>query len=361
MNGEPLISIIIPAYKGEPWLRRAVTAILEAEKKAPCGLEILLCDDCSPDGTGALVDALAAEDRRIIPLHNETNQSVCYSRNRCLDIAKGEWICFADQDDVIDGNAFSVFQKTLDEDSDIIYYGFEDFFDGNEIPTGNGMPKTAVVFGAEEIRKLQWDCLCRYRDNKPLVSYRLLPVPWGKVYRRRFLNDYQVRFRVGLHREEDIGFNLIALAYCRKAKLCEYPLYHYRRSLQTQSHTYRPRITEETDRTMAWYREIIDTAFPGDPRMEEMLRFRELWGVLYNIALGCGHADNPGNYGKRKKEFLSLFSSSTLPAGKVLDNGMIRRLDLLHRMLGTFAKRKWFFPIYLMGKAEPLAYRLKIR
>ena len=355
------ISFIIPVYKALPWLERSLSSIQEAEKKAPLPIEILICDDASPDGTGELVDTLAGGDSRIIPLHNEKNRSVCYSRNRCLDLAKGEWICFVDQDDVLDGNAFEVFRKTLDDSSDIIYYGFRDFYDGSPVPVGNGIPGETKTFTAEEIRKLQWDCLCRYRDSVPLISYRLLPVPWGKLYRRSFLNGHNVRFREGLHREEDIGFNLTALAHCRQAKSCPYPLYHYRRSMDTQSHTYRPEIRKETDETLAWYREIIAEHFPGDERMEELYRFRELWGTLYNIALGCGHADNPKPYRERKKDFEDLFTSETLDAGKALDPGMIRRLDLLHRILAALARRKMFRAVWLMGKLEPLAYKLKIR
>ena len=374
----PLITFIIPVYKALPWLERSLSSILNAEKKAPLPIEILICDDASPDDTGRLVDRLAESDPRIIPLHNEKNGSVCYSRNRCLDLAKGKWICFVDQDDVLDENAFEVFAKTLDEESQIIYYGFEDFYEETPsvssraqsrdlpaaaptIPMGDGNPEASRVFTGEGIKKLQWDCLCRYKDSKPLISYRLLPVPWGKLYRRDFLNEYGVRFREGLHREEDIGFNLTALAHCTRVKSCPYPLYHYRRSLDTQSHTYRPEIRRETDETLAWYREIIAEHYPDDPRMEELYRFRELWGTLYNVALGCGHADNPKPYRERKQDFMALFESGTLDAEKALDPKMIRRLDPLHRLLATLTRRKMFGAIWLLGKLEPLTYKLKIR
>ena len=357
----PLITFIIPVYKALPWLERSLSSILNAEKKAPLPIEILICDDASPDDTGRLVDRLAESDSRIIPIHNEKNGSVCYSRNRCLDLAKGKWICFVDQDDVLDENAFEVFAKTLDEESQIIYYGFEDFYDGSPIEMGDGNPGTTRVYTGEGIKKLQWDCLCRYKDSKPLISYRLLPVPWGKLYRREFLNEYGVRFREGLHREEDIGFNLTALAHCTHVKSCPYPLYHYRRSLDTQSHTYRPEIRRETDETLAWYREIIAEHYPDDPRMEELYRFRELWGTLYNVALGCGHADNPKPYKERKQDFRALFESETLDAKKALDPKMIRRLDPLHRVLATLTRRKMFGAIWLLGKLEPLTYKLRIR
>ena len=376
----PLITFIIPVYKALPWLERSLSSILNAEKKVPLPIEILICDDASPDDTGRLVDRLAESDPRIIPLHNEKNGSVCYSRNRCLDLAKGKWICFVDQDDVLDENAFGVFAKTLDEESQIIYYGFEDFYEETPshpvssraqsrdlpaatpiIPMGDGNPEASRVFTGEEIKKLQWDCLCRYKDSKPLISYRLLPVPWGKLYRRDFLNEYGVRFREGLHREEDIGFNLTALAHCTRVKSCPYPLYHYRRSLDTQSHTYRPEIRRETDETLAWYREIIAEHYPDDPRMEELYRFRELWGTLYNVALGCGHADNPKPYRERKQDFRALFESGTLDAKKALDPKMIKRLDPLHRLLATLTRRKMFGAIWLLGKLEPLTYKLRIR
>jgi glycosyltransferase involved in cell wall biosynthesis len=357
----PLISFILPVYKALPWLERSLSSILDSEKKAPLPIEILICDDASPDDTGKLVDTLAETDSRIVPLHNRQNGSVCYSRNRCLDLAKGEWICFTDQDDVLDENAFEVFRKTLDDDSEIIYYGFQDFYDGSPISMGDGNPGPARIFTGEEIRKLQWDCLCRYRDSEPLISWRLLPVPWGKLYRRSFLNEYHIRFREGLHREEDIGFNLTALAHCTHVKECPYPLYHYRRSLDTQSHTYRPNIRKETDETLAWYREIIAEHFPGDERMDELYRFRELWGTLYNIALGCGHADNPKPYRERKRDFDDLFASPTLDAAKALDPAMIRRLDPLHRTLATLARRRDFRAIWMLGKLEPLTYKLKIR
>ena len=382
----PLITFIIPVYKALPWLERSLSSILNAEKKAPLPIEILICDDASPDDTGRLADRLAETDPRIVPLHNEKNGSVCYSRNRCLDLAKGRWICFVDQDDVLDENAFEVFAKTLDEESQIIYYGFEDFYEEtpapschpepaggspsgscqtcqgiSSIPMGDGIPGTTRTFTGEGIKKLQWDCLCRYKDSKPLISYRLLPVPWGKLYRRDFLNEYRIRFREGLHREEDIGFNLTALAHCTRAKSCPYPLYHYRRSLDTQSHTYRPNIQKETDETLAWYREIIAEHYPDDPRMEELYRFRELWGTLYNVALGCGHADNPKPYQERKQDFRALFTSDTLDAEKALDPKMIRRLDPLHRLLASLTRHRNFRAIWLLGKLEPLTYKLKIR
>ena len=67
MNPEsPIITFIIPVYKALPWLERSLGSIVDSEKKAPLPVEILICDDASPDGTGQMVNRLAGEDERIV-------------------------------------------------------------------------------------------------------------------------------------------------------------------------------------------------------------------------------------------------------------------------------------------------------
>ena len=82
------VSIIIPCYKAAATLRRAVASALT---DAPSDIEILLVDDGSPDGTGALCDDLAAADPRITALHRE-NGGAGAARNTGLDAASGEWM-----------------------------------------------------------------------------------------------------------------------------------------------------------------------------------------------------------------------------------------------------------------------------
>ena len=343
-NEEELISVIIPVYNVKSYLRKCADSVFAQTFR---NLEIILIDDGSTDGSGELCDQLAKEDARVRVIHKE-NRGPAEARNVGIRASTGDYLYFLDSDDAISAVTLNhLWTACIRTKADVAFGDFIRFSE-EEIPGERRTFTVQPVETKEMIRRM-------------LLNQGVGHQAWGKLYRRSFLNDHNVRFREGLHREEDIGFNLTALAHCTHAKECPYPLYHYRRSLDTQSHTYRPNIRRETDETLAWYREIIAEHYPDDPRMDELYRFRELWGTLYNIALGCGHADNPKPYRERKQDFEDLFTSETLDANKALDPQMNKRLDPLHKILATLARKKNFRAIWLLGKLEPLTYKLKIR
>ena len=94
----PLVSVIVPVYNGQDWLGRCLDAI--AAQTMP-DLECILVDDGSTDGSAALCRDLAARDRRF-RLLQKANGGVCSARNAGLAAAKGRYVVFCDQDDLID-------------------------------------------------------------------------------------------------------------------------------------------------------------------------------------------------------------------------------------------------------------------
>lgn len=92
---QPLVSVIVPIYKVEPYLRRCLDSIV---KQTYTNLEIILVDDGSPDGCPQICDEYAAKDKRIVVIHKE-NGGLSDARNAGLDICKGEYISFVDSDD----------------------------------------------------------------------------------------------------------------------------------------------------------------------------------------------------------------------------------------------------------------------
>lgn len=93
----PLCSVVIPAYKSEGYIEACIRS---AREQTMADIEILVIDDCSPDGTGALVKGFAVEDRRIRYIGQERNGGVAAARNRGIQEAKSEWIAFLDSDDM---------------------------------------------------------------------------------------------------------------------------------------------------------------------------------------------------------------------------------------------------------------------
>ena len=94
---QPLISVIVPVYKVEPYLDKCVSSIVN---QTYTNLEIILVDDGSPDNCPAMCDAWAERDSRIRVIHQK-NQGGGAARNAGLDFASGSLIAFVDSDDYI--------------------------------------------------------------------------------------------------------------------------------------------------------------------------------------------------------------------------------------------------------------------
>lgn len=113
----PLVSIIVPIYKVEPYLRRCLDSIVN---QTYTNLEIILVDDGSPDGCPQICDEYAAKDKRIVVIHKE-NGGLSDARNAGLDICKGEYIFFIDSDDWIKTDTIEFLYKiTQDKKSNIV-------------------------------------------------------------------------------------------------------------------------------------------------------------------------------------------------------------------------------------------------
>ncbi len=111
----PLISIIVPIYNVEAYLPVCLDSILV---QTYTNWEVILVDDGSPDGCGAICDEYASRDRRFIVVH-QANGGVSVARNTGLDHATGDYIGFVDPDDWIEPNMYEVMmQNILQENCD---------------------------------------------------------------------------------------------------------------------------------------------------------------------------------------------------------------------------------------------------
>lgn len=96
-SGIPLVSVIMPAYNAERFVEEAVCSVIG---QTVLDWELLVLDDCSYDGTCAIVERLAGADNRIRLIRNQQNIGVAKTRNRGMDLCKGQYVAFLDSDDV---------------------------------------------------------------------------------------------------------------------------------------------------------------------------------------------------------------------------------------------------------------------
>ena len=103
-----LISVIVPVYNVERYLRRCVGSILHQTDR---NLEVLLVDDGSTDASGAICDEYAAQEERVTAVHQK-NGGLSAARNAGLERAQGTYLCFVDSDDFLDSRMLERFAVT---------------------------------------------------------------------------------------------------------------------------------------------------------------------------------------------------------------------------------------------------------
>ena len=103
------ISVVIPTYNRADMLVRCVGSILATDYPA---LEVIVVDDCSPDGTAERVAREFGSDRRVRCIRNARNLQLAASRNAGARAATREWIFFLDDDNIVHPDIFEEFEKT---------------------------------------------------------------------------------------------------------------------------------------------------------------------------------------------------------------------------------------------------------
>lgn len=208
----PLVSIIVPIYKVEPYLRRCLDSIVN---QTYTKLEIILVDDGSPDGCPQICDEYAAKDKRIIVIHKE-NGGLSDARNAGLDICKGEYVSFVDSDDWVAEDFVNVLINVIKrENADIAIGNFEKVF--NEKLYKNQSPNESncsieIFDGKDAFRQL---------FGKNGVSF---VVSWGKLYKKYMFE--KKRFPIGLL-HEDVYTTYKLLYNSSKVTFLDFPLYFY--------------------------------------------------------------------------------------------------------------------------------------
>ena len=109
-----LISIVMPAYNCEKYVKEAINSVLAQTYQ---NWELLVIDDGSKDNTLQIINEFGKKDFRIKPLQNEENMGVSATRNRGIELASGDWIAFLDSDDIWESTKLERQLKVADKNS----------------------------------------------------------------------------------------------------------------------------------------------------------------------------------------------------------------------------------------------------
>ena len=205
-----VISVIVPIYKVEQYLRQCVDSILNQTHRA---LEVILVDDGSPDGSGKICDEYAAQDSRVHVIHKE-NGGLSDARNAGIDIALGDYIAFVDSDDWLEPDTYESMLAAMDKyHAKLVCAGrFNNNEETGSCTVGLCPEKEELLPAVPLVQKIfHWD--------------HMDAAAWDKLYARELFRE--IRYPVGRVMEDiPTTYRLVLLA--GGGVLLPKPVYHYR-------------------------------------------------------------------------------------------------------------------------------------
>ena len=249
------LSVIIPVYNVAPYLEECLASVCAQTYR---NMEIILVDDGSTDGSGAICDAWREKDSRIRVIHQE-NGGVSAARTAGLDVCTGQLISFVDSDDWLDGQLYEKLVACLEENgADAAMCGFVDY--------PHGAPVEKGVFAVPP---------CGFTDTVYQMMRRngYFTSPWAKLFRRELVwrNGGPVRYDPALTFDEDEVWLLEVLRECRRTAFLPEPLYYYRAREDSAG-----RAEALTDKQMNWLvaKNITLRLLPDDAAVGALARGR---------------------------------------------------------------------------------------
>ena len=221
-----LLSVIIPIYNGQKYLKRMMIML---DQQTFHDFQVIFVDDGSEDDTYRICKEFQSQRDNITVIRQE-NKGVSYARNAGIEAAKGEWIQFIDVDDILHADLFERFSRRLSEDC---RNHASEKTSGAELAVCGCIRRTgedgeAVYCGPEKSGFLNKNDIIDVFTNMNMESrYWMLDYIWNKWFRRDIIEQFQIRFPEDLSLGEDFVFNTHYYRYIRSMTMISDPCYEY--------------------------------------------------------------------------------------------------------------------------------------
>lgn len=272
----PKVSVIMPAYNVEGFVRRAVESVL---RQTLDSFELLVVDDGSRDRTGQILDAMAERDVRMSVFHTE-NAGAPAARNLALDRACGTYVAFMDADDWADPRLLERMVALMEGSSlQLAIAGFYiDTYWGTE-----GEYSSTVKSRPSCVYPTQHDFRV---DAWRLFDENLLYTPWNKLFDRSRIEELGLRFQDTYM--DDFPFVLGYIRDVERVGVTEEPYYHFTRAREeSETARWHEGLYEKREEEHGWMLDLYHHwGLEGDPSSMEMVQRRyieRLVGCVENV------------------------------------------------------------------------------
>lgn len=212
------VSIIVPIYKVEKYLRECIDSILAQTLK---DIEIILIDDGSPDGCPSIIDEYAKRDKRVVAIH-QANSGYSATVNRGIELAKGEYIGIIESDDWIEPDMYeSLYYNAKKYNTDVTKGMFTSY--NSTLPVGvrdevfrnpSGVDLSLAPDGAFNIT--EWPKLLAFHASI-----------WSSIYRADFIKKIKIPETAGAS-YQDFPFMIDVMLRAKRISVVRKPFVHWR-------------------------------------------------------------------------------------------------------------------------------------
>ena len=212
----PKISLIIPIYNGEKYLRNCIDHILA---QTFTDFEVIFVNDRTPDSSMEIIKEYAAKDKRFRIINNIINIGQGASRNKGIKAAKGEYIMFSDQDDWFEPTAFEeAYNQITKNKNDYVIFNYSNYYQetGETELIDKRIKPFEHVLDNPDIKP--WEI-----EGKSIVSC----FTWCQIYNAKFVKKNKLRFSKQRN-GEDIPFYIKGFVLAKSISVINKSLYNYR-------------------------------------------------------------------------------------------------------------------------------------
>ena len=358
-DATPLVTVIIPAYNVEAYVEDAVRSVLN---QTLTDLELIVVDDGSRDGTGAILDRLAAEDPRMSALHVK-NGGAPAARNLAIDRARGRYLVFVDADDECRPTMLETLARLMEDGCELAISGFE-IVTTSGYGNGEGTDGDAFVEVKQVADAVYPDAIAFRTASPELFDNNMLYPPWNKMFLASRLNELNIRYRDVFW--DDFPFVLDYIRDIDRVSVTSEPLYRFfRRRSDSETARYRDGVFEKRETENEWMRELYrHWGMKDDPTTDEVVSRRYIERLVGCVANECSPKNPKGFGAKRAKVAEMLASPAMRPAlASARPRSTKMKLMLIPYRMGsaTLCLLSGMFIEWVRGKAPTLFAKLKAR
>lgn len=340
-ENKQLVTIVVPVYNVEKYLRQCIESLVNQDYE---NVEIILVDDGSKDNSLKICEEFEKKYKNI-KLIKQTNSGVSVARNKGIENANGEWICFVDSDDYMEENMISkMMEQTKKEKFDVLIT--PPIMEYDVVSKRAKIFDTEKRFENENKEELILNIICRQYGRKYNTEINA-GGPWGKLYSTKFIRDNNLTFIVGLKRMQDVMFNLYAMNVANKVLYKEMFLYHYRINASSVCLKYNPTIFETFNQVI----KVMLTFAKDNKKNEKFYQAIYLKTILLYIEgsrIDTVHKDNHDSIIKKIKKLRQLYNNEMYKKAFLdIEN---KQLNFKLKVFRTFARMRFFFMVYLLMK-----------